>query len=510
MHQEDPLFLQELRFVAAMFRNPDLLRTYDDKLKEKHFAYPGSRILFNLISGSYRKFNEVPSSEELVNLLDVYFGSKRIPLIDQEGLNHDLSILLDLEVTPITEFELQNFIVAKELRAVTEELGKWKPDDGSQAFTKFRERIQELEILSAQGGEGIAIYPFSDSTLNHPRELIKDNYGGDPIPVGIGQLDDRLLGGVRPGELAIIVASTGAGKSLCMLNFAIHAMQQGKRVIYYALDNSQAEMLERIFAATSNVPIDDTDMDEASWVYAIKQGSGGCHTRFALVHYPPETITVGEIQRNIRFQRSMWKLEDVTNGMLPEDAGHGPDLVVVDYGDLLLPSRHREEYRLELKGIFDGLTRIAQEEKLVMYSASQGNRDALARDIVTLKHLSEAYGKAFVASVVITVCQTDEERSKSQFRMAVVKARRPESNYMVTCEVNYRAMKIYSTDIPVKQIMGSKLSDSGKSPSNANVVRTAEYGDRNPLSTNQPFINKKLAGESSMYDSRIENTGSKG
>lgn len=463
--EKDPLKIQDLRYVSVLYRNPHLFDTYADKLHEKHFAYPGARLLYTIIRSSYDNFGQVPAKEELEFLLDQELGKRKTVLIDADSYKEDLDDILNLEVTGVTEFELQTFIVSKELASTTLNLSNWKPEDGPAPFAIFREKLQELELLATKSS-GLGFSPFSTDFLNDPKKIIKELYGGESIPTGNRELDRMLVGGFRPGELILLAGTPGTGKSLVMMNWALNAVfNSKKRIIYYAMDNTPAEMLERIWCNVGDTRIDELDnVDSEAWSLKIKEGAAGCHNNFWLMHYPPEAVSVRDIQRHLRWVRAMWKQQDLENGMSEEEAGQGPHMIFVDYGDIIKAPASRNEYRLELKSICDALARVAQEEKLVVVNGSQGNKEALDKPVVTLRNLAESFSKSYVASVVLAICQTSEEKAMDPPRLglAVSKARRPYSNYVVYYDVDYGKMKISTSAHPVQRIVDGKLQDFDK------------------------------------------------
>ena len=77
-----------------------------------------------------------------------------------------------------------------------------------------------------------------------------------------------------------------------------------------------------------------------------------------------------------------------------------PDMILVDYGDLLKPVTVTREKRHDLESIYEELRAIAQENKCPVWTASQTNRSGLNAEVVTLESISEAYSKCFVADFI--------------------------------------------------------------------------------------------------------------
>lgn len=240
--------------------------------------------------------------------------------------------------------------------------------------------------------------------------------------------------------------------SLYLLNVGLHLTNTlGKRVIYYAFDNTQAEMLERMYAITSRRSISEPDEGNVrrQHVYAH---IGSPHERFLLKDYPPNSITTTDLIRHVKKVKNMLRVRDMKAGVPEEEAGK-LDYVIVDYGDLIRAGRSFKEYRLELKDVFEELTSLAKRENIPVLTATQGNRESLSKETVTLKELAESFAKAWPASFVATLCQTQAERKMGQMRLAVVKARRPDCNYVVPLLVDYKTMRLADNeDVEIRGI----------------------------------------------------------
>ena len=79
--------------------------------------------------------------------------------------------------------------------------------------------------------------------------------------------------------------------------------------------------------------------------------------------------------------------------------------------------------RLELKKVYEDLRNLAMEKSLPIWTASQSNRDSANSDIVGLENMSESYGKAQVADVVISISRKPAEKSEGFGRLYIAKNR---------------------------------------------------------------------------------------
>ena len=103
--------------------------------------------------------------------------------------------------------------------------------------------------------------------------------------------------------------------------------------------------------------------------------------------------------------------------------GFIPSLIIIDYADIMKSSKSYDSIRHELMLVYEELRQLSQDFSLPIWTASQSNRSGSGADIVGLENMSEAYGKAMVADVVITISRKPEEKSSGFARIFVAKNR---------------------------------------------------------------------------------------
>ena len=103
--------------------------------------------------------------------------------------------------------------------------------------------------------------------------------------------------------------------------------------------------------------------------------------------------------------------------------GIHPDMVIVDYADLLRPVRGQSEKRHELESLYEELRGIAQTMECPIWTASQTNRSGLNAEVITMEAISEAFNKCFVADFIFTVSRTIEDKKANMGRIFLAKNR---------------------------------------------------------------------------------------
>ena len=103
--------------------------------------------------------------------------------------------------------------------------------------------------------------------------------------------------------------------------------------------------------------------------------------------------------------------------------GFVPSVIIIDYADIMRSTKSYDSLRHELKLIYEELRNLAMDLSVPVWTASQANRDSANSEIVGLENMSEAYGKAMVADLVISLSRKPMEKSTNTGRLFVAKNR---------------------------------------------------------------------------------------
>ena len=226
-------------------------------------------------------------------------------------------------------------------------------------------------------------------------------------PTGLDRLDaqDILRGGLGRGEIGVVAANTGVGKSHFLVAMGCAAMKAGKNVIHYTFELSEHETGKRYDSHLCHIPSNEIIERKKEVVERYQNMDLG---RLVIKEYPTGSASVLTIRNHI---------EKLTL------KGFVPSLVVVDYADVMKSSRAYDSLRHELKLIYTELRNLAVDLNIPIWTASQANRDSSKSEVVGLENLSEAYGKAQVADIVLSISRKPMEKSEGTGRIFVAKNR---------------------------------------------------------------------------------------
>jgi len=148
-----------------------------------------------------------------------------------------------------------------------------------------------------------------------------------------------LHGGLGAGELGILIAPPGYGKSYSLINIACGGVSDGKNVIYYSLELSQLNLGLRADAYFSGFKVDQI-INERDLVKKTLNEKRNGMGNLIIRRFPTKSKTVAQ-------------LKAYTNRLMA--TGFKADLVVVDYGDLIKPTNYSDEKRHAVESIYEEL-----------------------------------------------------------------------------------------------------------------------------------------------------------
>jgi len=114
-----------------------------------------------------------------------------------------------------------------------------------------------------------------------------------------------------------------------------------------------------------------------------------------------------------------------------------PEILIVDYLELLRPNRQIDAEYMAQERIAQELRGLAMEHNLLVWTATQTNRSGKKVATITDAELGDSYGKIRPADWAISLNQTEEEYEKGRMRVYVVKARDAKQHYRINASVNY-------------------------------------------------------------------------
>ena len=226
----------------------------------------------------------------------------------------------------------------------------------------------------------------------------------NPTTTGWELIDDICKGGLGQKELGVVIAPTGAGKSMALVHLGTQAIKEGKTVVHYTLELQDTVVASRYDSCLTKIPLQSLTAFKEKIYEEVLEIEG----KLIVKEYPTKTASTQTIRNHLEKLR-MRSIK--------------VDMIIIDYGDLLRPVRYQKEKRNELESIYEELRGIATEYQVPVWTASQTNRSGLNAEVITMESISEAFNKCFVADFIFSISRTIDDKVANSGRLFVAKNR---------------------------------------------------------------------------------------
>ncbi len=268
----------------------------------------------------------------------------------------------------------------------------------NSSFDEISTVINDAIKLGADGNYG---YDYKKDF--EERYMLKAR---NPVTTGWEKIDAICKGGLGSGELGVVIAPTGAGKSMVLVHLGAQAVKAGLNVVHYTLELSHTTIGQRYDSCLTGVNLKDLFSLKEQIYEKVKDIEGNV----IIKEYPTKSANTNTIRAHLD------KLKQ---------QGIPIDMIIVDYGDLLKPlaAPRGSEKRHDLESIYEELRAIAQVYECPLWTASQTNRSGLNAELITMDSISESFGKCFVADFIFSLSRTITDKAKNRGKIFVAKNR---------------------------------------------------------------------------------------
>lgn len=247
-----------------------------------------------------------------------------------------------------------------------------------------------------------------------------------------GKFFGRALG---HGNFVSLMGPPKRGKTWVLLDLAWEATLQRRRTVFLEVgDMTQNQIVRRFMTRAANRPL---------WAKSIKYPTSVRMDRHSKVSVEFDTIPFDEslsvtdakkgfekaVKKHIKSKEPYLKLRCYPAGtvsvsqisaMVDDWCQHDwvPDVVVIDYADLLVAPSSRDDFRHKVNAVWEGLRKLSTAgcQPLVI-TATQANRESFDANTVTMKHASEDMRKLAHVTGVIGLSSTNEEKALGVLRL---------------------------------------------------------------------------------------------
>jgi replicative DNA helicase len=369
-----------------------------DVLESKYFDNNSFKFIMENIKELYLSYNKVPNYETLAQKIMSEGGNKDVnrPHIDTlesiKNLEKNDEFVKDKSLNFCRQQNLK-----KELKVIQSII-----DNGEfESYNKIEQKIQKALQVGIMNDTVVDVFHNIDDALEKDYRL--------PIRTGIVGLDNVLKGGLGRGELGVILAPTGTGKTTLITKFANTAYNDGFNVLQIFFEDNEAQIKRKHYTIWSGVAPDEQPEFKEEVLFAVREQQEKSTGSLKLSKLPSDNITISEIKSKIR-------------KMISE--GFKPDLVLIDYVDCISPERsiNGEEWKGE-GSIMRSLESMTSEFNIAIWTATQGNRGSISSEVVTGDQMGGSIKKAQIAHIILSIGKTLEQKENNLATLSLLKSR---------------------------------------------------------------------------------------
>lgn len=401
-------FLGEESFAEQIIEvlNPDLFeKKYTAQiaklLKYYYFKYdsvPTADILEALIQSELQKPSEVIVKKACFDFLEK---------IKTKPLNGDMEYVKENSL---------NYFKTQHIRSVLAEDILPKIN-----IANFDEILPLIQKALDKGSDRTIGYEYNEDDELRFREEVEDK-----VPTMWKFLNDILFGGWGAKRLTTFIGASGAGKSHLLVNAGAGALMAGKTVAHYTLELDEIDVARRYDACLTDIEINDVPKHKKEVLAKLKMKLPS-EAKLIIKEYPMRSASIQTIKSHI----SRLRIKGIV-----------PDIIVIDYGDLLKSVSQSAENRFNLREVWEQMKALAQELKIPVITATQTNRGGYAADVVTADQVSEDFSKIMTSDIIITAARNIEQKAAGIGKMHIAKNRQGRDGHIFAYSIDTAKCKI--------------------------------------------------------------------
>jgi len=380
----------QIKVLSSLLTHKEFLTNIHDIISEEYFENQAQKWAIKEVLNYYDKYHTTPS----LDILKV-----ELQKVDNEVLQ--ISIKEQLK---------QAFVSSDDdLEYVQEE------------FTNFCKNQQlkkalmsSVDLLKAGDFDGIrfivdnALKAGQDKNIGH--EYVKDieeryrENSRETVPTPWDKINNLLQGGLGNGDFGLIFGNPGGGKSWSLVALGVHAVRLGYNVLHYTLELGEEYVGKRYDAFFTKIPVNKIDSQREKVEEIIPQLPG----KLIIKEYPTGRASVSTIESHIAKSTSM---------------GVKPDLVIIDYVDLLSSRKTNRERKDEIDDIYTSTKGLARQLDIPIWSVSQVNRAGANDNVIQGDKAAGSYDKIMITDFCMSLSRKKEDKVNNTGRFHLMKNR---------------------------------------------------------------------------------------
>jgi len=380
----------QIKVLSSLLTHKEFLQNIHDVLSDEYFDNQAHKWVIGQILDYYEKYHTTPTMEVLkVEMKKVSNEVLQLSIKEQlreayQASNEDLEYV---------EKEFSSFCKNQQLK---------------KALLNSVDLLNSGDFESIRGLIDNALKAGAEKNIGH--EYIKDTearYREEArtiVPTPWGKFNDLMQGGLGNGDFGLIFGNPGGGKSWTLVALGGYAVKMGYNVVHYTLELGEDYVGRRYDAFFTGKPVDTLFKNRDKVKKKIKKLPG----QLIIKEYAPGQATVNTLRAHIQ------KCTDLD---------FKPDLIIIDYVDLLSSKKRVQDRKGEIDDIYVSTKGLAKELQLPVWSVSQVNRAGAKDDVIEGDKAAGSYDKIMITDIAISLSRKKEDKVNGTGRFHIMKNR---------------------------------------------------------------------------------------
>ena len=380
----------QIKVLSSLLTHKEFLQNIHDVLSEEYFDNQAHKWVIGQILDYYEKYHTTPTMEVLkVEMKKVSNEVLQLSIKEQlreayQASNEDLEYV---------EKEFSSFCKNQQLK---------------KALLNSVDLLNSGDFESIRGLIDNALKAGAEKNIGH--EYIKDTearYREEArtvVATPWGKFNELMQGGLGNGDFGLIFGNPGGGKSWTLVALGGYAVKMGYNVVHYTLELGEDYVGRRYDAFFTGKPVDTLFKHKNKIEEIVKELPG----QLIIKEYAPGQATINTLRSH---------LQKCT------DLDFQPDLIIIDYVDLLSSKKRVSDRKGEIDDIYLSTKGLAKELQLPVWSVSQVNRAGAKDDVIEGDKAAGSYDKIMITDIAISLSRKKEDKVNGTGRFHIMKNR---------------------------------------------------------------------------------------
>ena len=408
----------QLQLINQIIEDKDFASSIIDVIESSYFDNKYFKIILQMIKEYHVKYESCPNFDTLEQIVKSEITQELVAKIVLDTLKQIKDA--PFEGTVFVQEKALKFCKQQELQKAMDRAQKIITEGDFESYDKVEGLVREALQVGEVEKDVTDIFMGLDTVLD-------EDYR-HPIPMGIPGIDNLLKGGLAKGEIGVILAPTGVGKTTILTKIANTAFNLGYNVLQIFFEDNPKIVQRKHFTIWTGIEPDNLALHKEEVIGKITEIQETMKNKLVLKKLASDTMTMNQIKNQVR-------------KMIAD--GNKIDLVLLDYIDCVLPeSSAKDEWKAE-GSVMRGFEAMCHELNLVGWTATQGNRSSISSEVVTTDQMGGSIKKAQVGHVIITVAKTLTQKEMNLATIAITKSRLGKDGVVFeNCKFNNELLEI--------------------------------------------------------------------